>query len=487
MAHYPLYTQNLSLVGVCVKRIGKLSSNDITTEIRSGKLKGLIELRDQVLTDLQSQIDELAAEFREVTNQIHNRGIPFPGMRTMTGTREFIATASQTITFNGTGDTRLVMFDQNGDQVRTTTVRTLLTTNTGTVAAVAAAINTWLGADGSATIANNKLEISVATANRYLAMRDDLSNGVNATIGTTHQDATIEFDSDFSNATSISGLTLADAGADEVVKGFANFFGLNDFYVDGQVDNLFETNAQSSTFQASAATLNFRDATGSLGSQTITAGDTLATIAANINASTTITNVTASVVPDGSGVRLRLSHDKGNALLVTQNTTNTLLDDLGLHSADVRIGGQLKVRADVLSTAANVSRGAAQWDSTRGALGEYIASRGDDTIVQVLAETFTSTNAFNEAGGIGNKTISFDQYAAAIISRNASLADANKTNLDFHESLSQSLQNKSDSFRGVNLDEEMANLILLQQSFTASARVITTIQRMFEALEKLIG
>ena len=24
MAHYPLYTQNLSLVGVCVKRIGKV-------------------------------------------------------------------------------------------------------------------------------------------------------------------------------------------------------------------------------------------------------------------------------------------------------------------------------------------------------------------------------------------------------------------------------------------------------------------------------
>ena len=33
----------------------------------------------------------------------------------------------------------------------------------------------------------------------------------------------------------------------------------------------------------------------------------------------------------------------------------------------------------------------------------------------------------------------------------------------------------------------MANLILLQQSFTASARVITVIQRLFEALEKILG
>ena len=463
-----------------------IAANDITTDIRSGKLKGLIELRDQVLTDLQSQLDELAAEVRDVTNQIHNRGLPFPGLRTMTGTREFIDTANQTITYNGTSDTRLVLFDQNGDQVKSTTVRALVGGASSTVANIATQINTWLGADGSATVANNKLEISVTTANRYLAMRDDLSNGVAATIGTTHQDATIEFDADFSNATSVSGFTLTDAGADEVVKGFANFFGLNDFFGDAQVDNVFETNPQSSTFAASATTLNFRDlAGGSQGSQAITAGDSLTTIAANITKN--ITNVTAAVIPDGSGFRLRISHDKGNALVVTQNTGNTLLDDLGLHSADVRIAGQLKVRADIVSTPANVSRGAAQFESTRGALGEYIASRGDDTIIQALAEAFTSTNPFDEAGGLGNKTITFDQFAAGIVSRNASLADANQTSLNFHKALSESLQHKSDSFRGVNMDEEMANLILLQQSFTASARVITVIQRLFEALEKILG
>jgi len=458
-----------------------IAGNDITNEVRSGKLKGLVELRDQVLTDLQSQVDELAAEARDVTNQIHNRGVPFPGMRTMTGTREFINTANQTITFNGTGDTRLVLFDQNGDQVKTTTVRTQVGSASGTIAAVAAAINTWLGGDGSATIANNKLEISVTAANRSLAMRDETTS----TAGSTHQDSTIEFDSDFSNATSISGVTIADTGADEVVKGFANFFGLNDFYVDTQLDNIFEANVQSSTYAASAATLNFRDlSTGSLGSQAVTAGDSLATIALNIT--TNITNVTATVVPDGAGVRLRILHDNGSALVVTQNRGNTLLDSLGLHSADVRVGGQLKVRPDILSSSSNVSRGAAQWDSTRGAVGEYITSRGDDTIIQALAEAFTSTNTFDEAGGIGDKTISFNNYATSIVSRNASLGDANKVSLDFHESLSQSLEFKSDSFRGVNMDEEMANLISLQQSFTAAARVISTIQRMFDTLANMI-
>ena len=45
MAHYPLYTQNLSLVGVCVKRIGKVQTFvevvegcpvDVSQDLRAG-------------------------------------------------------------------------------------------------------------------------------------------------------------------------------------------------------------------------------------------------------------------------------------------------------------------------------------------------------------------------------------------------------------------------------------------------------------------
>ena len=55
-----------------------IPGNDITTEIRSGKLKGLVDLRDDVLANLQSEIDEMAAELRDAFNQIHNRGVPSP-------------------------------------------------------------------------------------------------------------------------------------------------------------------------------------------------------------------------------------------------------------------------------------------------------------------------------------------------------------------------------------------------------------------------
>ena len=56
----------------------EIAGNDITDEIKEGQLKGLVELRDSVLTDLQSQIDEMAAGIRDTFNQVHNSGPPTP-------------------------------------------------------------------------------------------------------------------------------------------------------------------------------------------------------------------------------------------------------------------------------------------------------------------------------------------------------------------------------------------------------------------------
>jgi len=58
--------------------------------------------------------------------------------------------------------------------------------------------------------------------------------------------------------------------------------------------------------------------------------------------------------------------------------------------------------------------------------------------------------------------------------------------MDVQTALTESLQIKSDTIRGVNLDEEMSNLILFEQAYSAAARVISTIQKMFDALERIL-
>ena len=144
------------------------------------------------------------------------------------------------------------------------------------------------------------------------------------------------------------------------------------------------------------------------------------------------------------------------------------------------------MRADIITSPASVSRGAMQFDANLGTAGEYFTSVSDNSIAQALAAQMASSNAFEAAGGLPDKSVTFEQFSSSILARSASVADTNKTRLDFQRQLTNNLQLKSDSKRGVNLDEEMSNLIVLEQAYSASARVITVIQKMFEALERTV-
>ena len=452
-----------------------VARNDITDELRGGQLKGLVDLRDDILANMQSQLDEFAAEMRDVFNQIHNRGVSFPGAQSYAGTRTFVRSAEQTITFNGTDDTTVVLFDASGNQTAQTTIRTLNSdVATITIANLATQLQAFLRANGAATATvaistTNKLDINLNTPAINLSFRDETAT----TNGSTLEDAVIAFDANGAGPT------------DETVNGFSNFFGFNDFFVDNLAENIYESNVLVSTFTVSASALTFRDSSGTLGSPlTVAAGTSLEDLATLITNS--VTDVTATIVTDGSGVRLRISHDNGSSMTVTQAAGNTFLTDINLHLADVRVAGTLNVRADIASTPAKLSTGAVLWDADRGAAGEYFMSIGENSVIDALAEAFSASNQFDTAGGLATAKTTFAEFAGKIVSENARLAATNESSIDRQRSLTESLQFKSDSVRGVNLDEELSNLIIFEQGFAAAARVISVIQRMFETLERVI-
>lgn len=478
----------------------KNAGNDITSQLRSGKLKGLVELRDTVLTNIQSQLDELAGELRDTFNQVHNRGVAFPGQQSYTGTRNLLDTFAatnirkQTITLDAAGgvdDVTIALFSGTGDQQAVTTLNTIMTSSfygtaaqadhgAWTVAEVAKTVQDWLRANGATTAtaainSSGNFAIALNNTSLNLAFRDETKTAQ----GSTQADAVIGFDAD------------GDGTIDETVNGFSNFFGLNDFFVDELVDNIHESNVVVN-FAATASTLRFVDGVnmpldpGGAGDITVSiaTGDSLADIAKKINA-VTAAKVTASIIPDGAGFRLRISHDSGSNFSIVQSS-GTLLTTLGMQVGDIRSASQIKVRADIIATPANISRGTMQFDAKLGTAGEYFTSVGDNSIALALAAQMASSNAFEAAGGLPNKNVTFEQFSASILSRSASLANTNKTRLDFQRTLTNSLQLKSDSKRGVNLDEELSNLIVLEQAYSAAARIIAVIQNMFEALERTV-
>ncbi len=452
--------------------------NDITTDIRGGQLKGLIDLRDTILTNMQSQLDEFAAEIRDTFNQIHNRGVPFPGAQSFTGSRIFVSPTDQTMTFSGNDDTTVTLFDANGDQTAQTTIRNILggsNTSSTTISNLAAKMQTWLQDNGAANAtvsvdSSGQFDIALNTTLVNLAFRDEAATAQ----GSTRQDATIGYDAN------------GDGNADETISGFSNFLGLNDFFADNLAENIYESDVLVSTFSTSASTLTFRDSNGTLSGSplTVTAGTSLADLATLITDS--VTNVSASVVIDGSGVRLRIAHDLGSSMTLTQAGADTFLTDIGMHLADARVASTIAVRRDIVSAPAKISTGVVQWDANKGVNGEYFMGRGENSVIEALAEAFTSNNAFDTAGGLAKINNTFSQYAASIVAENSRLADTNEQDGERQRALTESLQFKSDTTRGVNLDQEMSDLIIFEQAFNASARVIAVIQRMLQALEDAI-
>lgn len=336
----------------------RLPANDLTTEIRSGELKGLIEMRDAILPDLQDTLNVLARGVRDTVNEIHNRGVSFPGLQTMIGSRAFTDPASETLDI--TGDVAVVLFDGNGTEAAKTHLSDLLSlAPPPTVEAVRGALEGWLqanGGSGSAVVfdSDNRLRIDVGDSGRFLGFRDEIGGG---------------------------DITAPAAG-----RGFSSFFGLNDVFV---------------------------------------------------------------------------SQD------------------------DPLVASTLAVRSDIKAEPSLLARGVVQAEST-GAGTRYVASIGDGTVIHRLATALGTPQSFAQTGNLGSRSATFSQYAAEIISANASRAEANKSAASFRGSLVDSLKAKSDSIRGVNLDEEMSDLILYEQAYAAAARLIGVVQNMFEALESAV-
>ena len=46
---------------------------------------------------------------------------------------------------------------------------------------------------------------------------------------------------------------------------------------------------------------------------------------------------------------------------------------------------------------------------------------------------------------------------------------------------------KNASISGVNMDEELANMVVIEQAYLAAARMVATTEELFDALIELVG
>ena len=112
--------------------------------------------------------------------------------------------------------------------------------------------------------------------------------------------------------------------------------------------------------------------------------------------------------------------------------------------------------------------------------GNYEVNAGDNTIataIGTLQEKRVSVSTFWKTS-----TQSIPEYYAGIVSQVGTDKLHSETNETYHSTLTQALYERKQSVSGVNLDEEMTNLVKYQSAYKAAAKLITTADEMISVL-----
>lgn len=86
------------------------------------------------------------------------------------------------------------------------------------------------------------------------------------------------------------------------------------------------------------------------------------------------------------------------------------------------------------------------------------------------------------SGGTANP-ISFYNGFAIELATELNIASDNQY---IHETMFTNVESERQSVQGVNMDEELANLLQLQQTYTANSKVITAVDKLYDALMQMV-
>ncbi len=113
--------------------------------------------------------------------------------------------------------------------------------------------------------------------------------------------------------------------------------------------------------------------------------------------------------------------------------------------------------------------------------GDNELNPGDNALANNIGGLFTQdVNVYTPWRTTTDQSIV--EYYSTLVSRVGADTRTAQTNYEYNQALADDLSNQQQAVSGVNLDEEMANLIKFQHAYTAAAKLITTADQMLETL-----
>ena len=98
-----------------------------------------------------------------------------------------------------------------------------------------------------------------------------------------------------------------------------------------------------------------------------------------------------------------------------------------------------------------------------------------------------NTLSFNSVtwSGSGSGSYTFDEYYNAVVSTIGIGSFSAQATLRQQEGIMLQLNSRRESISGVSIDEEMIKMIKFQQAYNASARMISVVDEMLDALNRM--
>lgn len=212
----------------------------------------------------------------------------------------------------------------------------------------------------------------------------------------------------------------------------------------------------------------------------------LGTVGAVITALNAIPNINASL--NGNGELVIASTLANTGVSINNMTSNVTPANVGFQSYfglnDLFIGTSaedINIAQYLQQSSTYLAVGSLSNSATLAA-GDSAVALGDGSIALALSNRLDASVSFAAAGNFSAQSNSLKSYIEAFVADAANTAriaenEANTAELTFRET-SDLLQNKT----GVNIDEETARLLELQNKYQASARLIQTIRELFQTL-----
>jgi flagellar hook-associated protein 1 FlgK len=332
----------------------------------------------------------------------------------------------------------------------------------GTIADVVGDLNTAFGAGATVSFSNGALTFDAAGANDGVAFQQ--------------------------------GSTPSDRGG----RGFAHFFGMNDLLSAG-AESHYDTGFATTTAHGFGAT----------GITTIELrgpnNDVVTTYALDFSAvgGSAMSDVLTDLNTGFSGYA-SFSLDSNGALVATPATAytgykfNVTTDTTNRASTGVNFSqffglgdryrtdaaNNVTVRSDIVADPAKLALADVDLSAATGIPSLTVADGRGAIAFQNLVSTNVSFSATNELAAV---TTTLGNFAAQVLARAAVNADQAEKLQSDRSALTKELEIRNDEISGVNMDEELSNMVVYQNAYNASARLVTTAREMFNTLLQLVN